>query len=749
MISLTTTHTDPSYQLPDKPQRLLIVDDEANFRSGLRLLLMSEGREILECATGKEAVTILTSQEIDLVLLDINLPDISGLEVMEWISNNLIATCVIMVSADAHIDSAISATRSGAVDFVRKPEELDTIEHKVANTLHRRSLVQRHALMTARLEQSERLHRFLVESSPDLIYTLDREGRFIFINGRVESLLGYTRDELIGNYYSLIVHAEDLEQAVFAFTERRGGDRATSNIEVRLKCKDTSYRHFESRYIVAMLSAIGIYDSPNNEEQTQRFIGTYGVARDVTESKRAEETISFQSLHDHLTLLPNRKLFKDRLELAMAQTLRKGGLIGVMFIDLDRFKLVNDTYGHAEGDELLIRVAQRLLKCTRTTDTLARQGGDEFTILLPDLVHVENATLIAGKILEAFTIPFIVAGQEYRASASIGISVFPHDGDSADLLLKHADIAMYKVKASGKNNFAFFTGEMNSGYLERISLENELRLAILNAEFELHYQPQIHVATNRIVGVEALIRWRHPLHGLLDPGCFIDLAEELGLISAITDWVLEEACSQLVRWRAMGLKELRIAVNVSPQEFNNDDVVERIVSRLNKYNLPEDALDVEITENLLMHDDSGVIEKLRRLRERGIRISIDDFGTRYSSLNYLRRFPVNTIKIDKSFIRDLDEHGSTPIVHAIIGIARGFNLHLLAEGVETSDQMRTLQELGCDDMQGFLFCKPLPTGEAESFLLDSGKRPIIRHVTQQTLHYFGGSTAEATDCILP
>ena len=740
MTGLARTYSNSSCEWLKTPQSILIVDDDSRMRSSLRLLLEGEDRVILESANGLGATEILTSQAIDLVLLDINLPDISGLEVMEWISSTHISTSVIMVSADAHIDSAIRATRSGAEDFVRKPQELDKIKDKVASILHRRSFERRHSLMTARLEQSERLHRFLVESSPDLIYTLDHEGRFIFVNSRVESLLGYSRDELIGNLYTVIVHEEDLEHAIYAFTERRSDARATSNREIRLKCKDNHNSHFEKRYIVAMLSAMGIYDTPDSDQsdQTRRFIGTYGVARDITERKLDEETISFQALHDHLTHLPNRRLFKDRLELAITQTQRKGGVIGVMFIDLDRFKLVNDTYGHAEGDELLKNVAQRLLRCVRTGDTVARQGGDEFTILLPDLAHAEDAAQIANKIMELFAAPFIVAGHEFRASASIGIAIFPRDGESAELLLKHADIAMYKVKSSGKNGYTFFTSEMNSSHQERISLENELHQAIQNSEFVLHYQPQINMLSNRIVGVEALIRWQHPERGLLSPGSFIDMAEELGLISAITDWVLEEACRQIFLWRAMGLNDLRVAVNVSPQEFNNDNVVERIVSRLNKYHLPEEVLDIEITENLLMHDDSGVIGKLRSLCERGIRISIDDFGTRYSSLNYLRRFPVNTIKIDKSFIRDMDEqHGSTPIIHAIIGIARGFKLQLLAEGIETGYQMRALQELGCEEMQGFFFSKPLPADKAELLLLESVNQPIINHYRQQTLSYFG------------
>jgi len=723
MTNLGKSYSYPAGERLEQSQRILIVDDEPRICSSLRLLLEEAGRDILECATGNEALTILKSQEIDLVLLDINLPDISGLDVMEWITNNNISTSVIIVSADEQIDSAIRAFRSGVVEFVRKPLGLGEIQHKVESALYRRRLERSHVLISAQLEQSERLHRFLVESSPDLIYTLDPEGRFIFINGRVESLLGYSRDELIGSYYTVIVHAEDLERAVFAFTERRIDDRATANIEVRLRCKNNHYLHFESP-IVAVLSAMGIYDNGQDEqeEHSKLFMGTYGVARDITERKLAEETINFQALHDHLTHLPNRRLFKDRLELSMTQSKRHGGMVGVMFIDLDRFKLVNDTHGHSEGDELLKNVAQRLSICLRASDTLARQGGDEFTILLPDLSQPEDAAMIAEKIQAEFKHPFNVAGQEFRATASIGISIFPRDGETADILLKNADIAMYKVKSDGKNGFKFFVKEMNSCYHERISLENELHQAIENSEFELHYQPQVNVKSKTIVGFEALIRWRHPMHGLLNPSGFIDFAEETGLISDITDWVLDEACGQIVLWRAMGLNDLRIAVNFSALEFNNSDVVDRIDRCLTKHRLPGHVLNVEITENLLLHDVSGVIDKIRNLRERGIHISIDDFGTRYSSLNYLRKFQIDTIKIDKSFVRDLNEHNnSLPIIHAIIGIARGFGLHLLVEGIETRFQMKSLLDLGCEVMQGFLFSKPLPAGEAERLLLGANR----------------------------
>ena len=723
---------------PSSPDLILLVDDDPRMRAGVRALISTPGRTILESSDGADAIAVLQVSDVLLVLLDINLPGISGLDVMEWIALNRSTTGVIMVSGDSHIESAIRALRNGAMDFIRKPQDMELLPHKVDSALQQCRLERSHRLMTARLEQSERLHRFLVENSPDLIYTLDPEGRFLFINKRVETLLGYKRDELLGKPYRTIVHEDDQEKALYAFTERRSDERATSNIEIRLKCKSQQYRRVESHAIVAMLSATGIYDNRHDQatqESSLRYKGTYGVARDVTERKIAEETISFQALHDHLTLLPNRRLFKDRLELAITQATRYGGCVGVMFLDLDRFKLVNDTHGHAEGDELLKNVATRLAACIRASDTLARQGGDEFTILLPDLKDPQGAAVIAEKILDELKQPFLVAGNDFRATASIGISIFPTDDTSAEALLKHADIAMYKVKSSGKNGFKFFNRDMVSSYHERMTLENELRSAIRNGEFELYYQPQIHVTENRIVGLEALVRWRHPVHGLLNPSGFIDMAEEIGLISSVTDWVIGEACRSLARWHSLGHNDLRMAINISPQEFISSDLVERITSGVTGSGVAENMVDMEITENVLMNDVSGIAEKIRQLRDRGICISIDDFGTRYSSLNYLRRFPVSTIKIDKTFVRDLAEtHNASPIIQAIIGIARGFGLQLLAEGVETIYQMKTLQELGCNVMQGYFFSKPLPSGEIEQFLNNFSKSAGYTSETETTAH---------------
>lgn len=699
---------------------VLIVDDEPLVRSGLRQIFSEPSIDVHVASNGVEALAILKKGTIDVALIDINLPDISGLELLEWVSKSDINTSVILISGDDSIDSAIEALRNGAVDFVRKPHNIEDIRNKVRNTLERRRLQKNNALMTARLERSERLHRFLVENSPDIIYTLDKTGCFTFINKRVETLLGYSREELIGAPYFTIVHEEDLDKAIYAFNERRSDHRATTNLEVRLKCKkDNKYRIFENQHIVTMLSAVGIYEkAPDGTiAAANRYLGTYGVARDITERKAAEETISFQALHDQLTHLPNRTLFRDRLDHAITQAKRNGGILAVIYLDLDRFKLVNDTHGHSEGDELLKNVASRLRQSIRAGDTLARQGGDEFTILLPDLSLPEHAVSIADKIMEGLKTPFFVVGNEFRATASMGIALYPRDGETADTLIRNADIAMYKAKERGKNGYCFFSPDMNAAYHNRIVLENELRKAVREREFELFFQPQFSISRQRIVGLESLIRWNHPVHGILNPGGFIDLAEENGLICSISDWVLETACSNLSHWRSLGYTDLRVAVNLSPIEFDRGDVVERILSVARRHDIPADLLEIEITENLLLKDIAGIVDKVRTLRDRGVRISIDDFGTRYSSLNYLRRFPISAIKIDQSFVADLtDSRSNSPIITAIIGIAKGFGLHLVAEGVETEAQLTALLSMGCDEVQGYLFSPPLRGEEIETLL---------------------------------
>ncbi|MDP2809088.1 MAG: EAL domain-containing protein [Rhodocyclaceae bacterium] len=704
---------------PPAPERLLIVEDEPRLRESCAALLSREGREIIQCGSGKEALARLAEHDIDVVLLDLNLPDIGGIEVLNRLHNPPSAASIIVVSADNQIDSAIQALRHGASEFIRKPYKPEHLERTVDNALRRRRLERSHAFMTSRLEQSEQLHRFLVEESPDIIYTLDDEGRFKFISGRVETLLGFPSKDLIGQHYSMLVTEDDREKAHYAFNERRTGERASSNVEIRLQRMDgNGCRHFDNRFIVTMLSAAGLYDGGEGNHP-QRYVGTYGVARDITDRKRADEVVSFHAYHDQLTSLPNRTLFSDRLELALRHASRNKTLVAVLFVDLDRFKLVNDTYGHAEGDRMLKSFAERLSGLLRSADTLARQGGDEFTIILPDLARTEDAAFIADKIVDAMRKPFSVAGQDFVASVSIGIAVYPRDGETTEALMRHADLAMYSVKNSGKNAFAFFTAEMSQGQGDRIALENDLRRAGERGELELVYQPQVSAAQRRMLGVEALLRWHHPTHGLIDPPRFLALAEDAGFIHLVSDWVLDEACRQIARWHSAEHRGLRMSVNLSPREFERDDIVDRVTAAMEAHGLPAETLEVEITENLLLHDVERVIDKVRTLRHRGVRVAIDDFGTRYSSLNYLRQFPVSSIKIDQSFIHSLgNDVGAAAIVSAFIGIARGFDLQLVAEGVETDVQVASLRSLGCDTMQGYHFARPLAAAAVNEMLVE-------------------------------
>jgi len=729
MNSLVPHLNTPLPAGPGTPQ-LLLVDDDARLRGSFRMLLAQPGREIAEAGSGEDALVVLKNRVFDLVLLDIGLPGVSGLDVLRWLAENRPDTGVMMVSGQRELEAAVRALRHGALDFVRKPDDLDFLPERVEQTLLRLRLQRENAEMAARLAKSEQLHRFLVESSPDIVYTLDENGCFVFVNPRIESLLGYTRSEVLGWHYTNIVHEDDVALARFALAERRNDERASTNVELRLMFSPRVQPRRAPRHLVTTVSAMGVYEegasvpATGAKAQRRRFLGSYGVVRDITERKRAEDAISFQALHDHLTDLPNRRLFKDHLELALVQAERRGQRVGVMFIDLDRFKLVNDTYGHLLGDELLRSFAHRLRGCVRAGDTVSRQGGDEFTVLLPDLTNADDALPIAQKILAELDKPFLIGDREFRATASVGIATYPRDGLTAEQLMQNADTAMYEVKGSGRNGGRMFTTEMNAGHAQRLALENDLRQAISQGQFEAHFQPQFSLSQQRAVGVELLIRWRHPALGLLMPGQFVALAEETGLICALSDWVLERACSQLAIWHALGHRHLRMAVNLSPLELARNDIVERVTAPLSRHALPPGALEIEITEKMLLDDAPSVVEKLERLRAQGVRVAI----TRYSSLAHLRRFPVHSLKIDQGFVRDLGTPGNSPIIQAIVGIARGFNLQLVAEGVETIDQLDALRALGCDEVQGYLLGRPMPASALTPLL----GLPMQLPVTQGT-----------------
>lgn len=700
----------PAHQEP--AVRILIVDDDASLRATFTQVLAKPGRNFDACGTVADGIESLSSRAYDLILLDNRLPDGTGLAVLDWLVEHSREEVVIIISGENDVDSVIGALRRGADDYVRKPYHIAQLQRAVESALHKAALEKVNRAMEQRLKASERLHRYLVESSPDLIFTLDAEGRFSYINPRVKQLLGFERGTLIRRPFTTLVMPEDVDRICSLLSLPSTMPGESFNVELRLRRNRGELAPVEPDSLTVSLTGIPML----SQQGERRVVGLYGVARDISERKRAEEIISFQAYHDQLTHLPNRVLFKDRLELAITQAQRRTGALAVMFVDVDRFKLVNDTYGHAEGDLLLRAIASRLSSTLRRGDTLARLGGDEFTVLLPDINQPEDAETIARKIVTTLSEPIKLSQGDFRATVSIGIALFPRDGSTAEDLTRHADIAMYQVKRSGKNAFRFFDPKLNTHHRERIALENDLHQALERNELELFYQPQISLSQGKVIGMEALLRWNHPQLGQVPPATFIPVAEEVGLIGQISRWVLDTSCAQLARWRQAGHRDVRLSINLSPHDFGHRDIVSSIVTCLTQHDVPASQIELEITESMMMNDSAGVATKVRQLREAGIGVAIDDFGTGYSALAYLQKFPVSTLKIDRSFVRELDVTMTNPIISAITGIARGFNLQIIAEGVERPEQADALKALGCDVMQGYLFARPASAGEAEAWL---------------------------------
>ncbi len=701
----TPVHHEPAV-------RILIVDDDASLRTTFTQVLAKPGRNFDACGTVADGIESLSRGAYDLILLDNRLPDGTGLAVLDWLVEHSREEVVIIISGENDVDSVIGALRRGADDYVRKPYHIAQLQRAVESALHKAALEKVNRAMEQRLKASERLHRYLVESSPDLIFTLDAEGRFSYINPRVKQLLGFERGTLIRRPFTTLVMPEDVDRICNLLSLPSTMPGESFNVELRLRRNRGELAPVEPDSLTVSLTGIPML----SQQGERRVVGLYGVARDISERKRAEEIISFQAYHDQLTHLPNRVLFKDRLELAITQAQRRTGALAVMFVDVDRFKLVNDTYGHAEGDLLLRAIASRLSSTLRRGDTLARLGGDEFTVLLPDINQPEDAETIARKIVTTLSEPIKLSQGDFRATVSIGIALFPRDGSTAEDLTRHADIAMYQVKRSGKNAFRFFDPKLNTHHRERIALENDLHQALERNELELFYQPQISLSQGKVIGMEALLRWNHPQLGQVPPATFIPVAEEVGLIGQISRWVLDTSCAQLARWRQAGHRDVRLSINLSPHDFGHRDIVSSIVTCLTQHDVPASQIELEITENMMMNDSAGVATKVRQLREAGIGVAIDDFGTGYSALAYLQKFPVSTLKIDRSFVRELDVTMSNPIISAITGIARGFNLQIIAEGVERPEQADALKALGCDVMQGYLFARPASASEAEAWL---------------------------------
>lgn len=699
--------------------KLLVVDDEARMRASVADLLKAYGYNCVSASGGKEALDLLASGGIDLMLLDLNMPGVDGYQVMREVKEHYPDTDVIVLSGETTFESATEALRCGAEDFLRKPYSPEELIRIVSSIMHKRGLERNIQQMHICLEASEHRYRFIVNNSPDIIYMLDHKGKFVFVNDPVKTILGYEIDEMLGKHYSEFVHRDDLEKARYVFDERRTGSRASHNIEFRLLCKGSSlpYRYFESRSIHIELSAMGMYADPPSD-QRESFVGTYGVVRDISERKRAEELINFQLYHDLLTKLPNRALFRDRLNLAISHAKRSKSKLAVMFLDMDRFKVINDSLGHLAGDQLLQTIAQRLNSCLRDGDTLARVGGDEFNLLVPGISGREDAAMIARKIIDRLKEPVILDGYEVFVSFSIGIAMYPQDGQTIDVLVKNSDMAMYHIKTHGKNGYEFFADNMKAAFHRQLSLENGIRKALEKKEFKLFYQPQIRVEDGRICGVEALIRWEHPEQGLLLPDQFIPLSEETGLIVEIGNWVLDTACRELNVWRKRGIRDdVQMAVNISAAQLMQPEFEHSVLDTLNKHGISGRQLTLEITENILMQDMDQAVSKFQQIAANGVRVAVDDFGIGYSSLSYLHSLPLNTLKIDRSFVSGIKGNKDrSSIITAVLAMARELKLEVVVEGVECKAQIDYLRKLECAKAQGYYLGRPVPAEEIRELL---------------------------------
>ncbi len=698
--------------------RILLVDDKQELLTSLHHLVTLYGYEADQALGGEAAMNALQNDTYDVVLLDLIMPGVSGHDILDYAAREKLKCKIVVVSGDSSFSGVKHALHCGAFDFVKKPYEAAELIATMETALRQVRLEVEHEVMEGQLKESEELHRFIVNSSPDLVYMLDRNGCFTFLNDRIESMLGFTKRELIGKHYSELVDEDDMQAAHNLFNERRTGERAVKNVEIRLKSKRQDRRMGVNRHqtVWSELTAMGIY--ANDKERTrQNFAGTYGTARDISERKQAQEVINFQAYHDLLTHLPNRALLKDRLNLAITHARRNKRKLAAMFLDLDRFKLVNDTLGHSMGDRLLKAVANRLQSCLRKGDTLSRFGGDEFTLLLPEVRTRDDVVVIAEKILDRLNEPFVIDGHELFVGASIGIAMYPEAGDSGESLIQNADIAMYHVKGRGKNGYQFFSDEMNHQFSTRLNMERELRNGLIQGEFEVHYQPQVALATGAINGVEALVRWRHGSRGLIEPREFLPLAEETGLILQIDEFVQQQAFHDVAAWQRAGYGDIGLSVNLTAQQLEQDGFVERFTASLTASGLNPEFVKLEITENTLMQDMEIIIPKLKAVRKLGARIAVDDFGTGYSSLSYLHQFPINTLKIDRSFVGDIRaEQGDASIINAIVAMARGLQLDLVAEGVENRTQLKYLQAQGCEEVQGYIFSPAVPASELVSLL---------------------------------
>jgi diguanylate cyclase (GGDEF)-like protein/PAS domain S-box-containing protein len=685
---------------------LLLVDDEPNVLSSLKRLLRQPGYRILTANSGAEGLQQLAQHNVKVIISDQRMPCMTGVEFLSQVHQRWPDTIRIVLSGYADFSAVTSAINDGAIyKFFTKPWDDTQMRANVHEAF-------RHAELNEKNQQLTRIFESTIEG----IMITDTNGVIQSVNPAFSLITGYNAAEAIGHTPSLL--KSDRHDADFFYSMWQ------ALVQNRQWQGEIWNRRKNGEVYPQWMALTAIMDQ---EGQPSQYVGLFN---DITEQKRNEERIRHQAYHDTLTGLPNRLLFNDRLQLALVQTRHASEQLAVMFIDLDRFKNINDSLGYSVGDQLLQSMAQRLKDCTRDEDTVARMGGDEFTVMLPRIKQLSDVNQVAHKVLNGLSQPLQVEGHELVVTASIGISLYPNDGKQAETLIKNADSAMYSAKEQGKNKYQLYNTDMNTNAMEHLTLETQLRHALEHEEFCLHYQPQVNIASGQLIGFEALVRWQHPELGLVVPGKFIPLLEETGLIVPVGEWILNQACRQNHAWREAGLIPVRVAVNFSSHQFRTNTLSQMVKQALKNNDLPADSLEVEITEGVLMDDVQQCSKTLQQLRNMGVSIAIDDFGTGYSSLSYLKQLPVDTLKIDQSFVRDITcNPQDMEIVTSIITMAHGLDLRVIAEGVETTEQLQLLSDLGCDQIQGYFTGWPLTTKQTTELLQKSASLPLLKAVT--------------------
>jgi len=677
---------------------VLVVDDDPGARMLAAASLKKAGYTTVEAADGNDGVAAFVRFRPDLILMDAVMPGMDGFAAIREIRNRPGGERlpVLMMTGLDDLASIRKAYEVGATDFAIKPVNWVILGHRVDHLL-------RSSRAFLGLAASEEKTRALLRAIPDQIFRLGADGTILdLVSGQKHGAIP-SNHEWMGRKLTEVLPPDALAEALLHAEETR------TTGEVRMfeyaLASGPEPLSFEGR-VVAIPDGESLF-----------------IARDITDRKKAEDRLAYMAYHDPLTGLPNRVTFNDRLVRDLARAKRRKEVVGVVLVDLDRFKEINDTLGHAAGDRLLVAVAERLLSAVRETDTLARMSGDEFCVILTDQ-RDEGAAIEAGHRLHcALAAPFPFDGQEIHVTASLGISLFPFNGDTPETLVKNADIAMFRAKAQGRDTLQVFSEEMSAAVLERAHMEKGLRRAVERNEFLVYYQPEVDLRTGRIVGAEALMRWQTPDRGLVSPTTFIPIAEEMGAIVPMSEWVLRTACAQAKEWQGQGYSPFRISVNVSARLFQQYDLSKAILDILGDTGLGPESLELEITESVAMSNLESTMKALWKLHDFSIRVAMDDFGTGYSSLAYLKKFPISLLKIDRAFIRELDRNPEDrTIVKAILAMARALEIEVIAEGVERVEQLDLLKSLGCDLAQGFLFGEAVP---AEEFTLKLGENRRI------------------------